>query len=197
MNRRIVSAVAAIALVALIAPSAGAQTGFGVRYGSISVEGEYVKMDATSAFGAHVALGFIPVLKFQVGAEVLSGTATYNYTPEIPNTDFDQDFKSIGIFADVRYPIKLLPLFPVKPVIGGGINVNLMSYLDREMFRTGGVSPDVEDFTQTGYHLMFGLLIKPPFLPFSLTTEYRLQTIKLEDDTVSNNGFVIGLTFGF
>ena len=75
MSRRIVSAVAAIALVALIASSASAQTGIGLRYGSFQPKGDYITMDATSAFGAHVALGFIPILKFQLGAEYLSGTA--------------------------------------------------------------------------------------------------------------------------
>lgn len=198
MSRRIITSIAAIALIALITPAAArAQTGFGVRAGSISVSGDYAEMDASTAFGAHVALGFIPVLKFQVGAEYLSGTATYNYTPAIPTAGIEQDFKSVGIFADVRYPIKLLPLFPVKPVIGGGLNVNLMTYMDRDAFLSGVPTPDVENFTQTGYHLMFGLLFKPPVLPFTITAEYRLQTIKLINDTVKNNGIVVGLTFGF
>ena len=65
------SRVAATALVlVMLAPAlAQAQTGLGVRAGSFSVEGDHVTMDAETAFGAHLALGFIPLLKFQLGAE--------------------------------------------------------------------------------------------------------------------------------
>ena len=200
MSRRIITSIAAIALIALITPTAArAQTGFGVRYANLKSEGDHIIMDATSAFGAHVALGFLPILKLQVGAEYLSGTADYDYGGVLQLQE--QDYKSLGIYADVRYPIKLMPLFPIKPVVGGGVNINLMSYLDRagvEDFIAGGLGePDVENFTQIGYHLMFGLLFKPPVLPFTITAEYRLQTIKLTDDTVENNGIVVGLTFGF
>lgn len=199
MNRRIVSAVAAIALVALIASSASAQTGIGLRYGSFQPEGDYITMDAAPAFGAHVALGFIPILKFQLGAEYLKGTADYDYGGGLVLTD--QDYQSLAIFADVRYPISLLPLFPIKPMIGGGMNINLMTYMDQATVEDaimGGLSdPDPANFTKTGYHIMFGLLFKPPILPFSITAEYRIQKIKLEDETVSNNGVLFGLTFGF
>ena len=198
MNRRIVSTVAAIAVVALIATSASAQTGIGFRYGSFQPEGDYITMDATSALGAHVALGFIPVLKFQLGAEYLSGTADYDYGGGLVLTD--QDYQSIAIFADVRYPISLLPMFPIKPMVGAGMNINLMTYMDEatvEDVVLEGMDPDPADFTKTGYHIMFGLLFKPPILPFSISAEYRIQKIKLEDETVSNNGVLFGLTFGF
>ena len=197
MKRRIVSAVAAIALVALITPSASAQTGFGVRYANLTPEGDYIEMDATSAVGVHVALGFLPLIKLQIGAEaILGGTATYDY--DVPGVAAkEDDFKSLGLFADVRYPISLIPLFPVKPVVGGGMNMSVMTYLDKEAFLAGEVTDDVESLMQTGYHLMFGLLIKPPFLPFTITAEYRMQTVKLTDDTVKSNGILLGLTFGF
>jgi len=198
MSRRLVAAAAVIALVLSAAPPAEAQTGFGVRAASIAVNGDYIEMDPALAYGAHVSLGFIPFLKLQVGAEYLSGTATYNYTPSIPAAEVESDFKNIGVFLDVRKPIGLIPLFPLKLVVGGGLNYNLMSYVDQATFDTppaGGLS--VDDFTQMGWHAMAGLLFKPPVLPFTITAEYRLQTIKLTDDTVKNNGFVIGLTFGF
>lgn len=199
MNRRIVSAVAAIALVALIASSASAQTGIGLRYGSFTPEGDYIDMEASSAFGAHVALGFIPVLKFQLGAEYLSGEADYDYGSGLVLPD--QEYQSLAIFADVRYPISLLPMFPIKPMIGGGMNINLMTYMDRETVENAlnnpSTEPDPADFTKTGYHLMVGLLFKPPILPFSISVEYRIQKIKLEDETVSNNGVLFGLTYGF
>jgi len=198
MNRRILSAFAAIALIALITTPAAAQTGIGVRYANLTPEGDYITMDATSAFGAHVALGFIPILKFQVGAEYLSGTADYNYSALLQLED--QDYKSLGIFVDVRKPIGLIPLFPLKLVVGGGMNINLMTYMDEQAVSdviSSGGDPDPADFTRTGYHLMFGLLFKPPILPFTITAEYRLQTIKLEDDTVKSNGILLGLTFGF
>lgn len=198
MNRRIVSAVAAIALVALIASSASAQTGIGLRYGSFTPEGDYIDMEASSVFGAHVALGFIPVLKFQLGAEYLSGTADYHYPGGLDLAN--QDYQSIAIFADVRYPIQLLPLFPIKPMVGAGMNINLMTYMDEatvEDVVLRGMDPDPADFTKTGYHIMVGLLFKPPILPFSISVEYRIQKIKLEDETVSNNGVLFGLTYGF
>ena len=191
MNRR--SGVLVVALLVLMLPAvAGAQTGLGVRAGSISVSGDYVEMDPATAFGAHLAIGFIPVLKVQVGAEYLKGTATYSYDV----LDVESDYQAISLFADVRYPISVLPLFPIKPVVGGGLNLNLMSYLDEATY-SGGVSTDPADFTHTGYHLMAGLLFDPPILPFVITAEYRIQSIALEDDTVTNKGFVIGLTFGF
>ncbi len=197
MSRRLLAAAAVIALVLCTAPPAGAQTGFGVRAASISISGDNIEMDPTMAFGAHAALGFIPFLKFQVGAEYLSGTAMYNYT-DIPAAEIEADFKSIGVFLDVRKPFGLIPMVPVKLVVGGGMNLNLMSYIDREMFEdppTGG--PDVNDFTQTGWHVMGGLLFDPPILPFTITAEYRLQSITLTDETIKNTGFVIGITFGF
>ena len=189
------SRVAATALVlVMLAPAlAQAQTGLGVRAGSFSVEGDHVTMDAETAFGAHLALGFIPLLKFQLGAEYLTGTATYDYAP-IP--EVERDFKAISVYADVRYPIEVLPLFPVKPVVGAGININMMTYLDEDAAGVPG-SQDVDDFTHTGYHLMVGLMFDPPVLPFTITAEYRLKSIKLEDDTVSSNGILLGLTFGF
>lgn len=198
MSRRIISAAAAIALVALIVPStAKAQTGFGVRAGWIPVDGDHISMDAKTAFGAHVSLGLIPLLKFQIGAEYLSGDADYDYGPGLVVTG--QDFKSIGIFADVRYPIKVFPMIPVKPVIGVGLNMNLMTYMDEDaitdFIATG--SSDPADFTQNGYHFMLGLTFKPPILPFAIMAEHRWQTINLDDGKIHNNGFVVGLTFGF
>ena len=199
MNRRILSAVAAIAFIALTASSASAQTGIGVRYGSFQPDGDSIDMEATTAIGAHIALGFIPVLKFQLGAEYMSGTADYDYGSGIQL--LEHDYQSIAIFADVRYPIKLLPMFPIKPMIGAGMNINLMSYFDRaavvDAKANPSTEPDLADFTKTGYHLMFGLLFKPPILPFSITAEYRIQKIKLEDETVSNNGILFGITYGF
>lgn len=192
MNRRIPHVLSALAIVVLLPVVASAQTGLGVRAGSISVSGDYVEMDPTTAFGAHLAIGFIPVLKVQIGAEYLKGTATYSYAV----LDVEEDYQTISLFADVRYPISLLPLFPVKPVVGGGLNLNLMSYLDEATY-SGGVSTDPADFTHTGYHLMFGLLFDPPVLPVAITAEYRIQSIALEDDTVTNKGIVVGLTFGF
>ncbi len=198
MKRRIVLSVAAAALLVVTAVGAQAQTGFGLRAGQISVEGDNITMDASTAFGAHVALGFIPILKFQLGVEYLSGTATYNYTPGIAGSAFDADYKSVGIFLDVRKPIGLIPMFPLKLLVGGGLNMNLMSYLDEAAFLAGGAGePTLEDFTQNGYHLMVGLVFKPPVLPFSISAEYRMQTIKLADENVKNNGLVLGLTFGF
>ncbi len=192
MNRRIPHVLSALAIVVLLPVVASAQTGLGVRAGSIAVSGDHVEMDPTTAFGAHLAIGFIPILKVQVGAEYLKGTATYSYDV----LDVEEDYQAISLFADVRYPISVLPLFPIKPVVGGGLNLNLMSYLDEATY-SGGVSTDPADFTHTGYHLMFGLLFDPPVLPFAITAEYRIQSIALEDDTVTNKGVVVGLTFGF
>jgi hypothetical protein len=192
MNRRIPHVLSALAIVVLLPVMASAQTGLGVRAGSIAVSGDYIEMDPTTAFGAHLAIGFIPILKVQVGAEYLKGTATYSYDV----LDVEEDYQAISLFADVRYPISVLPLFPIKPVVGGGLNLNLMSYLDEATY-SGGVSTDPADFTHTGYHLMFGLLFDPPVLPFTITAEYRIQSIALEDDTVTNKGVVVGLTFGF
>jgi hypothetical protein len=191
MNRRF--GVLAVTMLVLLLPAvAGAQTGLGVRAGSISVSGDYIEMDPTTAFGAHLAIGFIPILKVQVGAEYLKGTATYSYSV----LDVESDYQAISLFADVRYPISVLPLFPIKPVVGGGINLNLMSYLDEATY-SGGVSTDPADYTHSGYHFMLGLLFDPPILPFAITAEYRIQAISLEDDKVTNKGFVVGLTFGF
>jgi opacity protein-like surface antigen len=192
MNRRIPHVLSALAIVVLLPVMASAQTGLGVRAGSIAVSGDYIEMDPTTAFGAHLAIGFIPVLKVQVGAEYLKGTATYSYDV----LDVEEDYQAISLFADVRYPISVLPLFPIKPVVGGGLNLNLMSYLDEATY-SGGVSTDPADYTNSGYHLMFGLLFDPPVLPFTITAEYRIQSIALEDDTVTNKGVVVGLTFGF
>lgn len=196
MNRRTLRAVSAAAVIALLVPAvAEAQTGLGVRAGSFSVSGDYIDMDAEAAFGAHLALGFIPVLKFQLGAEYLTGTATYKYAGL---AQIDGDFTSVGVFADVRYPIKLLPLFPIKPIVGGGLNLNVMSYADRNAAAGAlGSKPDVADFTHVGYHIMAGLMFDPPVLPFTITVEYRIQSIELEDDSVTSKGILIGLTFGF
>ncbi len=193
MNRRF-GVLAVIVLVLLLPAAAGAQTGLGVRAGSISVSGDNIEMDPTTAFGAHLAIGFIPILKVQVGAEYLKGTATYNYGGGLP--DLDQDFQAISLFADVRYPISVLPLFPIKPVVGGGLNLNLMSYVDKDTF-LGGLSNDPADFTHSGYHFMIGLLFDPPILPFAITAEYRIQSISLDSGSITNKGFVAGLTFGF
>jgi hypothetical protein len=195
MNRRF-GVLAVIVLVLLLPAAAGAQTGLGVRAGSISVSGDHIDMDPATAFGAHLAIGFIPILKVQVGAEYLKGTATYNYGSGLP--DLDQDFQAISLFADVRYPISVIPLFPIKPVVGGGLNLNLMSYVDEDTFvDMGGLSGDPASFTHSGYHLMFGLLFDPPILPFAITAEYRIQSISLESGSITNKGFVAGLTFGF
>jgi hypothetical protein len=193
MNRRF-GVLAVIVLVLLLPAAAGAQTGLGVRAGSISVSGDHIDMDPATAFGAHLAIGFIPILKVQVGAEYLKGTATYDYGGGLD--PLDQDFQAISLFADVRYPISVIPLFPIKPVVGGGLNLNLMSYVDEDTF-LGGVSTDPADFTHSGYHLMFGLLFDPPILPFAITAEYRIQSISLDSGSITNKGFVAGLTFGF
>jgi hypothetical protein len=193
MRRNWRAAALALVVIVMVPTLAAAQTGLGVRAGSFPVDGDHIEMDAETAFGAHVALGFIPVLKFQLGAEFLSGTATYDYAG-IPA--FDEDFQAISVYADVRYPISVVPMFPVKPVVGGGLNLNLMSYLDEDAAGAVG-SQDPADFTHTGYHLMVGLMFDPPVLPFTITAEYRMKSIKLEDDTISSNGILLGLTFGF
>lgn len=186
-----------MAAALLVLPSAAlAQTGFGVRAGSFTPDGDHLKMDATTAFGAHMALGFIPVLKFQLGIEYMTGKADYTFAG---GTASDRDFKNVGVYADVRYPISLIPLFPVKPVVGGGIDVNLMSYIDEDTFADAGMSAttDPASFTRTGYHLMAGLMFKAPVLPFTITAEYRMQSISVSDGTLTNNGVLLGLTFGF
>jgi len=195
MHRRTLRAVSAAAVLALLIPAvAQAQTGLGVRAGSFSVSGDHVEMDASTAFGAHLALGFIPVLKFQLGIEYLKGDATYDYDGYAA---VENEFQSIGVYADVRYPIEVLPLVPVKPVVGGGLDLNVMSYWDEET--VAGLDPgaDLADFQHVGYHLIVGLLFDPPVLPFTITAEYRMQWISLEDDEVTNNGILLGLTFGF
>ncbi len=198
MKRRIVLSMAAAALLVVSVVGAQAQTGFGVRVGQISVssDDDNITMDASTAFGAHVALGFLPIVDFMLGAEYLSGTADYNYGPGL--TLPDQDFKSLGIFAEIRKTFGLIPMFPVKLVVGGGMNMNLMSYLDSDavMNYTGG-EPDLADFTKQGTHFMAGLEIKLPILPFTVNAEYRMQTIKLDDGKINNNGITLLITFGF
>lgn len=202
MKRRIVLSMAAAALLVVTAVGAQAQTGFGLRAGQIAVssDNDNITMDASTAFGAHVALGFLPIVDFMLGAEYLSGTADYDYGAGL--TLNDQDFKSLGIFVEVRKTFGLIPLFPVKLVVGGGMNMNLMTYMDRDTvvdYIGGGMSgdPDLADFTKQGTHLMAGLEIKFPILPFTINAEYRMQTIKLDDGKINNNGLVLGLTFGF
>ena len=200
MKRRIVLSMAAAALLVVSAVGAQAQTGFGVRVGQISVgsDDNNITMDASTAFGAHVALGFLPIVDFMLGAEYLSGTADYNYGPGL--TLNDQDFKSLGIFADIRKTFGLLPMFPVKLVVGGGLDMNLMTYLDEEAvsdFAASGGDPDLADFTKQGTHFMAGLEIKLPILPFTVNAEYRMQTIKLDDGKINNNGIILLITFGF
>lgn len=197
MKRRVLMFSAAMALVVLTASTALAQTGFGVRVGSLTLDGDHIDMESNLAYGAHVSLGFIPFLDFQLGAEYLKGEADYDYGGVF--TLEGQDFQSIGVFLDVRKPFGFIPMFPLKVVVGGGMNLNLMQYYDEQMVidYVGGAPLDLENFTKTGYHLMGGLLFKPPILPFTITAEYRMQTIKIEGDTLKNNGIVIGLTFGF
>ncbi len=203
MKRLMTVCLVTAALLVAIAIPAQAQAGFGVRAGQISIssEDDMITMDASTAFGAHVALGFLPIFDFMLGAEYLSGTANYDYGGRLPLEN--QDFKSLGIFADVRKTFGLLPMFPVKLVVGGGLDLNLMTYLDQDAVNDyvgGGLSgdPDLVDFTKQGFHYMLGLEIKLPILPFTLNTEYRLQTINLGDDKkINNNGINLLITFGF
>ncbi|MFO7768094.1 MAG: outer membrane beta-barrel protein [bacterium] len=187
--------IAAAAVIALLVPAAAqAQTGFGARVGSFSVSGDNVEMDATTAFGAHVSLGFLPILKFQLGVEYLSGTADYTYgAVTVP----DQDFTNVGVFADVRYPISLIPMFPLKPVVGGGLNLNMLSYVDEDNAASVGPGAAPADFTRSGYHLMAGLLFNPPVVPLAVSAEYRLQYISVSEGTIPVKGILVGLTFGF
>ena len=195
MCRRIHYAVLTIVIIALLIPTiTQAQTGIGIRAGKLGVDGNHVHLDTKTAFGAHLALGFIPILKFQVGIEFLSGKADYDYYSGI--TANNKDFTNVGVFIDVRFPIKLLPLFPIKPVVGGGVNYNLMTYLTKNMVEQGSLDPGFGEFTHMGYHWMAGLMFDPPILPFVITAEYRFQSIKLEDDTITIEGFLVGLTFG-
>ena len=203
MKRLMTVCLATAALLVVIAIPAQAQTGFGVRAGQISISSkdDIVTMDASTAFGAHVALGFLPIVDFMLGVEYLSGTADYDYggVLQAPN----QDFKSLGIFADIRKTFGLVPMFPVKLVVGGGLDYNLLTYLDEDAvddYVDGGLSgdPDLVDLGKSGIHYMLGLEIKLPILPFTLNTEYRLQTINLGDDRkIRNNGITLLVTFGF
>ncbi len=201
MYRRIVRAVSAAAIVALLMPAvAGAQTGFGVRAGSFTLNGDNIDMDAEATYGVHLSLGFLPVLKFQLGAEYTSGTADYDFGGIYTLTN--EDYKGVSVFADVRYPIKLIPMFPIRPVVGGGINMNALSYFDESQVRAiidGALSgdQDPDSFTNFGYHFMAGLMFDPPVLPFTIIIEYRYQSISLEDETISSTGFLAGVTFGF
>jgi len=200
MKRRIVLSLAAATLLLVSAGGAQAQTGFGVRAGQISIssDDDMITMDTSTAFGAHLALGFLPIVDFMLGAEYLSGTADYDYGSGL--TLNDQDFQSVGVFADIRKTFGLLPMFPVKLVVGGGLDLNLMSYLDKEAvmdFAGSSGDPDLAKFTKQGTHLMAGLEIKLPILPFTVNAEYRMQTIKLDDGKINNNGITLMITFGF
>jgi hypothetical protein len=203
MKRLMTVCLATAALLVAIAVPTQAQTGFGVRAGQLSItsEDDIVTMDASTAFGLHVGLGFLPIFDFMLGVEYLSGKADYDYGGVL---DLDnEDFKSLGIFADIRKTFGLVPMFPVKLVVGGGLDYNLLTYLDEDTVQDyvdGGLTgaPDLVDDGKLGIHYMLGLEIKLPILPFTLNTEYRLQTINLGDDKkINNNGITLLITFGF
>jgi len=170
--------------------------GFGIRAGTTKLEdpntGE--SFDTMTMFGGHLKIGTLPIIDLEASAEYAQ--KKYDIGISIPQADDlngEVTFRIVSLRASAKYSISP-PLSPIKPYIGAGLGMHLMSSTI-DLPGTQYTIPLNEDYSEskTGAHALGGVLLSFPVLPFEIFAEGRYGVIFAEGESVKATSLYAGL----
>lgn len=164
--------------------------GFGVRGGYVSgYENPDLAVPTTGSLdklpmlGAHVDVGFIPVVDVKVSGEYAWKTEK-DFVPGV-----DLTYGDFSVNGTVTYPF---PLPVVKPYVGLGLGLHRLVYAWDGTYT--GILPD--DQTKMSWHGLAGVSLGFPALPVSFFLEARYTSLQTEPDHTNFTTILGGVTFG-
>ncbi len=172
--------------------------GLGVRAGTTKLEdpntGE--SFDTMTMFGGHLKIGTLPIIDLEASAEYAQ--KKYDIVipiPQVEDLGGEVTFRIVSLRASAKYSFSP-PLSPIKPYVGAGLGMHLMSSTI-DLPGTDYVIPLDEDYSEskTGAHALGGVLLSFPVLPFEIFAEGRYGVIFTEDESVKATSLYAGLNF--
>lgn len=205
MTRRAVAFLALAALAAGPGRAECAVLSVGGRAGIAGYSGDVLfrsgDVGSDLVLGAHVQLAFLPRLALEGSAEYFATTFEYETAFEGLTLSREVDFRDLALYATVKLSLDPLPLVPLRPYVGGGAGLHLLTTeIVREEFSGAehGEPPEeiLEDAARGGFHLVAGLDAGGFLVPLGVFVEARYSRIG-SDPEISAKSALAGLRFGF
>jgi len=174
----------------------GVRGGFVHNYDNPGIDKSPLDLDLSKMpmLGAHVVLGFIPMLDIEGSAEVAWKKKEFTYLNEAA----DFTVRDFSLNATAKYKFNFLPV--MKPYIGAGLGWHWLTYSTSLDSQPSLIYP--VDENRLGYHGVAGISFRFPALPFEFFGEYRYTRILTEQKDLDSKGtdfttILGGITFGF
>ncbi len=159
------------------------ETDFGLGSGTATVVRE--EIERPLILGGTVGTGLLPLVDFELAAEVAFSKYRFAYTTDAGQaTSDDVYYTRASVLATLKRNLVSFP--PVTPVmsvyLGGGVGLHYVTplvgedlVLDKLSTPTEELVPDdvIEYQLKPGAHGLVGVRLKPPVLPFSVSAEAR------------------------
>ena len=155
------------------------------------------EMSEPIGFGGFAYLTIIPLVDFEVGANLTVAAYEYSYTNNITsdNETIELGLGKLTWHISAQRPLLKLPM--IRMYAGAGINGStytkivsekLVQNLDSDCFNDEDCMKEELSGDATGMHLEAGARFKPPILPFSLNINARYNLVK--DIAPNKDGFL-------
>jgi outer membrane protein W len=199
--KRIVILISVLSII-LIANSAFAVVGIGAR-GGMNMFADDPPGNGPM-FGAHLKLDFpLTPISVELSGELFQKTYDEEFAYGGETVEYETKFRNISANATLKYYMKLMPLSPIKPYIGAGAGLHVMSYEVEYEGETiiipedaqAGMEP--EDVSKLGIHGVLGMDIKLPVMPFALFVEGKYTSVFTEEESTNFTSLYGGINFGF
>lgn len=188
--------------ILLIANSAFAVVGIGAR-GGMNMFADDPPGDGPM-FGAQLKLDFpLTPISVELSGELFQKTYDKEFSYGGETVEYETKFRNISANATLKYHVKLMPLSPIKPYVGAGAGLHVMSYEVEYEGETIIIPGDVEasmepeDVSKLGIHGVVGTDINLPVLPFAFFIEGKYTTIFTEEESTNFTSLYGGVNFGF
>ncbi len=180
----------ALALLFVSSSYAVKGIGFGVRGGYVSgydnpnLVGTNGEIDKLQMLGAHIQLGFIPVVDAEVSGEY-AWKSENNIYPGVNLT-----YGDFSINGSVTYPF---PLPVVRPYVGAGLGLHRLVYSWDGTYGSGVLA---DDETTMSFHGLVGVSLGIPAAPVTFFLEGRYTSLQTDPDKTNYASILGGVTFG-
>jgi len=145
--------------------------------------------DDMKNFGAHVNIGTLRVIEFDIALDYAWQKKTLFEGAELKFNDF-------SISGSVR---KSFPIAVFKPYVGAGLATHIMAYT---IEYNGNIYPivdpnedvSIEDETVIGYHFKAGVALDFPLFPLTPYAEWKYNTIQTSGESSKYSQINLGIT---